>query len=570
MNLSPEALEFIHAPDTVDFVTRATDAFFDYAQRSEEVVVGQMLSGRYVLGYIKQENFHHLEEALGTSFISSVSLVLGLLDRPALEAAGVSQVHSQPYLNLKGRGVLLGFVDTGIDYTQEVFRYEDGTSKIRYIYDQTAEGEPPSGFLLGREYGKDEIDAALASGRPYDIVPQRDEEGHGTFLASVAAGRQTETFTGAAPDGEIIAVKLKKARPFYRERYCVPADQAYAYESSAVIIGVEYILRKARELGRPVVICIGLGTNAGSHDGSSVFEEYLSGASLQKGVCLCAAAGNEAEARHHTGGVLQPGEKPGKVDLKVGDNAGDVYMAVWNTVADRLSVSVRSPSGELVGRVPARPGTALAADVKLVLEAARVQIEYHFPMESSGGQLSIIRILGATPGVWTIELHGDILLNGSYQVWLPMSGFVSPTVEFLAATPDNTITCPGTAVGVICCGAYDSNGKSLYAKSSRGPAWDSRVLPDLTAPGVGVGGIYPYGPGLMSGTSAAAAVLAGVCALLLQWGVREGNDPSMGTYQIRAYLIRGCLRRSDMSYPNNQWGYGSVQLMQTFHLMREL
>ena len=570
MRLSPEALAFINAPDTVDFITRATDTFFDYARESSDIVVGQMLSGRYVLGYVKAENFYKLGQAMGTSFISSASIVLGLLDRPALDAAGVSQVQSQPYLNLKGRGVLLGFVDTGIDYTQEVFRYEDGTSKIQYIYDQTAEGEPPAGFLQGREYSKAEIDAALASQDPYGLVPQRDGDGHGTFLASVAAGRQTEDFSGAAPDAEIIAVKLKKARPFYRERYCVPPGQENAYESTAVMLGVEYILRKARELGRPVSICIGLGTNAGSHDGYSVFEEYLGGVSIQKGVCLCAAAGNEAEARHHTGGVLRPGEPPGQVDLKVGENAGDVYMAVWNTVADRLSVSVRSPSGELVGRVPARSGMVPAADVKLVLEASRVQIEYHFPVEGSGGQLSVIRILGATPGVWTIGLHGDILLNGSYQVWLPMTGFVSPTVEFLAATPDYTITSPASAVGVICCGAYDSANKSLYAKSSRGPAWDGRVLPDLTAPGVGVGGIYPYGPGLMSGTSAAAAVLAGVCALLLQWGVREGNDPSMGTYQIRAYLIRGCLRRPDMTYPNNQWGYGSVQLMQTFHLMREL
>ena len=570
MRLSPEAQAFINAPDTVDFVTRATDAFFDYARSSGDVVVGQMLSGRYVLGYIKAENFHKLEEALGAAFLSSFSVVLGLLDRPALDAAGVSQVHSQPYLNLKGRGVLLGFVDTGIDYTQDVFRYEDGASRIRYIYDQTAGGEPPAGFLLGREYTKEEIDAALASPNPYELVPERDEEGHGTFLASVAAGRQTEDFSGAAPDAEIIAVKLKKARPFYREKYCVPPEQQYAYESSAVMLGVEYILRKARELGRPVAICIGLGTNAGSHDGYSVFEEYLGGVSIQNGVCLCAAAGNEAEARHHTGGVLQPGEKPGQVDLKVGENAGDVYLAVWNTVADRLSVSVRSPSGELVGRVPARPGVSLAADVKLVLEAARVQVEYHFPVEGSGGQLTVIRILGATPGVWNIQLHGDILLNGSYQVWLPMTGFVSPSVEFLAATPDCTVTCPGSAVGLICCGAYDSASKSLYAKSSRGPAWDGRILPDLTAPGVGVGGIYPYGPGSMSGTSAAAAVLAGVCALLLQWGIREGNDPAMGTYQIRAYLIRGCLRRPDMVYPNNQWGYGSVQLMQSFHLMREL
>ncbi|MCI9317023.1 MAG: S8 family peptidase [Oscillospiraceae bacterium] len=570
MRLSPEALEFIHAPDTIDFVTRASDAFFEFARTSTDVVVGQMLSGRYVLGYMKAEKFHLLEEALGTAFISSVSVVLGLLDRPALDTAGVSQVHSQPYLNLKGRGVLLGFVDTGIDYTQDVFRYADGTSKIQYIYDQTADGDPPAGFVLGREYSKADLDAALASDDPYALVPQRDEDGHGTFLASVAAGRQTEDFSGAAPDAEIIAVKLKTARPFYRERYCVPRDQQHAYESSAVMVGVEYILRKARELGRPVAICIGLGTNAGGHDGYSVFEEYLGGVSIQKGVCLCAAAGNEAEARHHTGGVLRPGEPPGQVDLKVGENAGDVYIAVWNTVADRLSASVRSPSGELVGRVPARPGVSPAADVKLVLEAARVQVEYHFPVEGSGGQLTVIRILGATPGVWTIQLHGDVLLNGGYQVWLPMSGFVSPTVEFLAATPDCTVTSPASAVGIICCGAYDSASKSLYAKSSRGPAWDGRVLPDLTAPGVGVGGIYPYGPGSMSGTSAAAAVLAGVCALLLQWGVREGNDPAMGTYQIRAYLIRGCLRRPDMVYPNNQWGYGSVQLMQTFHLMREL
>ncbi|WP_300611140.1 S8 family serine peptidase, partial [uncultured Oscillibacter sp.] len=209
MALSPEAMAFIQAPDTVDFVTRATDAFFAYVQRSNEVVIGQFLSGRYVLGYIKQENFHHLEEALGTAFVSSVSVVLGLLDRPALEAAGISQVQSQPYLNLKGRGVLIGFLDTGIDYTQSVFRYEDGSSRIQSIYDQAVDGPPPEGFLLGREYSNAEINAALASQDPYAIVPQRDEDGHGTFLASVAAGRQTEDFSGAAPDAEIIAVKLK-------------------------------------------------------------------------------------------------------------------------------------------------------------------------------------------------------------------------------------------------------------------------------------------------------------------------------------------------------------------------
>lgn len=400
------------------------------------------------------------------------------------------------------------------------------------------------------------------------MVPQRDQAGHGTFLASVAAGRSIDDFIGAAPDGEIIAVKLRNAKPFYREKYCVPPEQSEAYSSSDVMVGVEYILKKARELDRPVVICLGLGTNFGGHDGFSVFEEYLGGASIQRGVCLCAAAGNEAQENHHAMGRIAEAGETRDLDIRVGEQAGDVWLSVWNTVADRLSLSVRSPTGELVGRVPARPG--VTTEVKLILENTRIQIEYLFPVEGSGSQLTVVRILGATPGIWTVTLHGDIILDGSYHAWLPMAGFVSPTVEFLTASPSYTVTVPSTAVGVICCGAYNSANGSIWPASSWGPARSGVQLPDLTAPGVAVGGYWPYGYGTLTGTSAAAAVLAGVCALMLQWGVVEGNDPSMSTYQIRAYLIRGALRTPALSYPNEQWGYGTVQLMQSFHLMREL
>ena len=274
--LPKEIQDFINAPDTVDFVTRANDAFFQFVRDSGQVIVGQILSGRYVLGYIKEENFSHLLEALGAGFISSATLILGPLDRPDLEAAGIIQVQNQPYLNLKGRGVLLGFVDTGIDYTLPVFQYADGSSKIRFLYDQTAEGEPPQGFSTGVEYTGADIQRALAAEEPSAVVPQQDESGHGTFLASVAGGLPLESFTGAAPDAEIIAVKLRKARPFYRRKYCVPDWQEEAYSSSDVMVGVEYVLRKARELGRPVVICLGMGSNFGSHDGYSVWREYPS------------------------------------------------------------------------------------------------------------------------------------------------------------------------------------------------------------------------------------------------------------------------------------------------------
>ena len=287
-----------------------------------------------------------------------------------------------------------------------------------------------------------------------------------------------------------------------------------------------------------------------------------------KGVCICNAAGNECQERHHTSGKLNTVGETQNVDVRVGSNAGNICISLWNTVSDRLSVSIRSPSGELVGRVPAKAGTS--TEVKLVLENTRVTVEYYMPLEGSGGQLTVVRILDATPGIWTIIVHGDIILNGVYHSWLPMSGFVSTDVEFLSASPYYTTTIPGTAIGTICCGAYNSLSQSLYQKSSWGPSRAEVTLPDLVAPGVNIGGYFPYGFGQMSGTSAAAAITSGACALLMQWGIVNGNDVSLSTYQIRAYLIRGCVKSIAMDYPNEQWGYGTLNLMQSFHLMREL
>lgn len=568
MTPSEEIRSFIQSPNTIDFIARDPEYIEDFVKEYPNLLFTQTLSGRYAVGYIGKAHYSEMVASLGTGFISNAPILLGILDRPPLDAAGIIPVHNQPYLDLKGGGVLIGFVDTGIDYTREVFRYEDGTSKIRFIYDQTAEGEPPDGFYFGREYTNDQINEALNSKNPFDVVPQRDEAGHGTFLASVAAGREHEDFVGTAPDAEIIAVKLKTACPFYREKYCVPEKQEYVFESSAVMIGMEYILKKARELGRPVVICIGLGSNFGSHDGFSIFEEYLSVVSNRKGVCLCVAAGNESQERHHTTGKLTAEGGTQNIDMRVGERAGNICVSLWNTVADRLSVSIRSPSGELVGRVPAKTGPS--TEVKLILENTWVNVEYHFPLEGSGGQLTVIRILDATPGIWTVIVHGDILLNGEYHAWLPMSGFVSPDVEFLSASPYCTVTIPSTAVGVISCGAYNSLNQSLYIQSSWGPSRENAMLPDLAAPGMNIGGYFPYGFGAMSGTSGAAAIASGACALLMQWGVVDGNDSALSTYQIRAYLIRGCVKSAAMDYPNEKWGYGALNLMQTFHLMREL
>jgi subtilisin family serine protease len=332
------------------------------------------------------------------------------------------------------------------------------------------------------------------------------------------------------------------------------------------MLGVEYILRKGLELNRPVVICLGLGTNSGSHDGFTIFEEYLEEVSNLAGVCVCVAAGNESQARHHTQGKVASGEAQ-NIDISVVNEKSAIYATILNSVADRMSVSIRSPTGELVGRV--HPKSATITTSNLVFERATVQVAYFYPLEGSSGQLTFVRITNATPGIWTISVYGDLILDGTFHAWLPLTGMSSPGVEFLGANPYYTLTVPATAMGIVCVGAYNFTDRSLYPNSSWGPTRMEMMVPTFVAPGVDVGGIYPAGRGTMSGTSAAAAITAGACALMLQWGVVQGNDVSLSTYQIRAYLIRGCSQNPTLFYPNTQWGYGTLNLTQTFNLMRE-
>ena len=560
--------EFLDSPDTVGFVVRGSDEINRLISENPEIIATQTLAGRYVVCYTTVETYPHVLDQLGTSYLSSIAVILGPLGRPELEEAGILSIQQQPYLGLRGSGVLIGFVDTGIDYTQQVFRYEDGTSKIRYLYDQSITGAPPEGFYIGTEYTNEQINQALQSDNPRDVVPSRDMAGHGTFLASVAAGREVDDFIGAAPDAELIVVKLKKARPYGLRLFAVPEEQENAFSSIAVMIGVEYVVRKAQEMNRPVVICLGIGTNSGSHDGFSIFEEYLGEISNLTGVCLCIAAGNESQARHHTKGIVAATGETQNIDVKVGDHPADFYISIWNSVADKMSVSVTSPTGEFIARIPPKTGSVQMTD--LILERSHVRVANYFPLEGSGGQLTTVRVLNATPGIWTITMHGDIILDGTFNAWLPMTGFVSPNVEFLAANPYYTVTVPSTATGAISCGAYNSENDSLYLNTSWGPTRIEIMAPDLVAPGVGVSGIYPTGSGTMSGTSAAVAITAGACALMMQWGFVQGNDVSISTHQIRAYLIRGCNRMQTVSYPNPQWGYGMLNLFQTFNLMREI
>lgn len=562
--------EFLNDPDTIDFILRTNEFYLSAFADSPLFKFAQVFSDRYVVAYANRRDINEIRDILGTNFFVARSMLLGLLDREALDAAGIRQVQEQSYLSLTGRGVLIGLIDTGIDYTNPAFIYEDGTTKIVSIFDMSdSSGSPPEGgFLIGTEYTREQINEALRADDPYSIVPSRDTSGHGTFLASIMASRTPGDYMGAAPDAEIVAVKLKKARPYYLEYYMVPPDQEYVYESSAIMVGVEYIMQTARKLNRPVAICIGLGTNSGTHDGFSLIEQYLDHIATISGVCVCTAVGNESQARHHMRGTIPETGGTATIDINCSELGSNIYTSIINPVSDRISVSIKSPSGEVVGRVPAKSGTMLTTS--LIFERSRISVEYYYPVTGSSGQVTIVKIQDATPGIWSITVHGDIITNGRFDAYLPLTGLGSPGVEFLSPDPYYTTVVPSTSFSTLTVGAYNSNDNSLYVNSSWGPSLLPSNAPDLVAPGVRVGGIYPTGTGTMTGTSVAAAITTGAAALMLQWGIVEGNNRALSTYQIKGFLIRGCERSEFMSYPNYQWGYGRLDLYNSFNLMREL
>jgi len=558
--------EFIALPTTIALHIRYSISLRRFLEERPFIHLGKVARGDQAVIYLNQYRVNEVITDLGPNRINIFPSVLGLLGRPDLEAAGITQVQNQPYLDLRGQGVLLGFIDTGIDYTNKAFIYEDGTSKIRSIWDQTIDGKNPEGYYFGSEYTNEQINEAIQAENPFTIVPHKDDVGHGTFLASVAASRESGEYIGAAPDSEIIVVKLKKASPYYINQYLVPPEQENVFESTDVMLGIEYMIEKASELMRPISICIGIGTNIGGHDGFNVLEEYLTSVSGLTGVCVCAAAGNESNTRLHTSGRLSREEENRSIEIRVEQNSYSFPIYLWNNAPDRISVAVRSPGNEIVGPVPARTGTLL--ERRLILEKSTVSIQYILPVEGSGSQLTIIKILNPTPGIWTIITYGDIILDGTYNAWLPITGFVSPGVRFLAPIPNDTIVIPSTSKGTITCGAYNSATNSLYFNSSWGPTRRPIISPDLVAPGVDVEGIYPINYGVMTGTSVAASITAGACALMLQWGVVEGNNISLNTFRIRAYLIRGSIRDNDIEYPNYQWGFGRLNLLNVFNQLR--
>ena len=495
--------------------------------------------------------------------------LFGLISQASLEASGVIRIRNIPNFNLRGQGVLIGILDSGIDYTNPIFINADNTTKIVSIWDQTIFSDNyPVGMLYGTEYSREQINEALQSDKPLEIVPSTDEVGHGTMLAGIAAGNEVPDsgFYGVAPDAELVVIKLKQAKPYLRKFFRVPLEVP-CYQENDILFAFEYMKNIAINLNKPMAMCIALGTSQGAHDGMGTLSNNISFQAQDAGFGIVIAAGNEGNARRHYFGRIDATTGIDTVELFVGDNEPGFSMELWGDSPGLFSIDIQTPTGEYVPRMV--PRLDENRDISFIFEQTIIYVDYQIVESQSGDQLILVRFQNPSPGIWRFNVYGGGDLNVGFHIWLPMEGFISENTYFIRSDPNTTILSLGNAQVPITVTAYNIEDDSLYLNASRGYSRIGVIKPEIAAPGVNITSpTLDQGFMEVTGASASAAHITGIAAMLLEWAVVRGNQSTLNTLDMKMFMIRGARRDIDIEYPNRDWGYGILDIFNIFDSLR--
>ena len=445
---------------------------------------------------------------------------------------------------LSGQGVYMAILDSGIDYTDPMFRYADGTTKIAWLWDQgkradAEKGEkPPQGFFTGVEYSRKMLNANLQKNSERLIT---DVTGHGTNVAKIAVQ--------GAPESELIVVKLDTARGTYPS-------------TVSLLRAFTYVAKKAQAENMPVAINLSYGNTYGAHDGSSLLERFIDNITEVGRNVICIGAGNEGASAGHFAGKLSENEIQ-RISFAIGTYERSFSLQLWKWYADRMDISILSPAGE---QYLIRNQDAGGEAQQAVMEQTKLLIFSGRPQPYRKREEVYIDFIPAetylNTGIWTIKITPRRIANGELRLYMPSAVVRSENTRFLLPSPAQTLTIPSTAQKVITVGAYNAYVRSYAAFSGRGDAGSGRAennKPDLTAPGVNIRIGEGEGGAVVSGTSYATPFVTAAAALLMEYGIVRGNDPFLYGEKVKAYLHAGARQLPGYDiWPNDQVGWGAL------------
>ena len=554
---------------------------------------------------VAPDRLDELAQRPGVLLVEACRDLAPLLDRSA-PLSGATRVRAET--GLDGHGVVVGIIDTGIDFRHADFLDHRGRTRLLDILDFSLAGAQ-NGRLPGdvdthgaRLYTAEEIQRQLdleRAGRRDQIVLHRDTYGHGTHVAGIAAGNGAAAglgmphgrYVGMAPGAALIAVKAVRGG-------------GANFHDADVIHGIQFVFERAAALGMPAVANISLGTQLGPHDGTSNLATAISALTGpdKPGRVIVAAAGNAGHLDLHAVGYPAL-DGPSEVVLEIPPYEPTpereiVHLEIWYD-AGALSLELTSPGGRGFGPIPT------GGRIEELTPEGLVKLENApgGPYAGNGRNKGLLIVderdqIHPRSGRWTLRLAGQV---PRYDVWLVNPGIDGdgrPPRLLGPISPDIKLANPGTASGVISVGAYSTraswlsqDGKITVATvlpdehaafSATGPTLDGRFLPDLSAPGEFIVSAmsrdaYPLGSGsafyaatlpralwhedqargLLRGTSQAAPHVAGAVALLLQ------RDPSLTLSGARE-LLRVGARVDDAVGPGQawspRWGFGKLDV----------